>query len=129
MNFKEELMKGDSGYSRLQKYLIYFSCALLFICMFLQFWIDVNQYNFNFAVAIGVFLIFFIYIVSKDERLIPNSNSKSEAIFALIMTIVLLMVVVAVYWNTSLLNVSFVLASSIVNLVVFVPHVYPEDYY
>lgn len=123
MDFKEELLKKDLGYSKLQRYLIYVSSVLLFICMFLQFWIDVKPSNFDFAICIGVFLIFFLYIVSKGEKYTTSRNTnKADAIFASVMAIVLLAVVIVMYWNSSLMNIVFVLLASIINLIVFLPH-------
>ena len=78
--------------------------------MFLQFWIDVKPSNFDFAITLGIFIIFYLYIVSKD------------AIFASIMTFVLLLVSILVFLNSNLLNLILVLVSSIINFIVFIPH-------
>ncbi|OWT33519.1 hypothetical protein BGI41_02035 [Methanobrevibacter sp. 87.7] len=122
MNFKRELLKSDAGYSNLQRYLVYLSSFILFICMFLQFWIDVKRSNFDFAIALGVFIIFYLYIVSKDSVKFSPKSSRPDAIFASIMTLVLLIVTVLVFSTSSLINLSLVLIASIINFIVFIPH-------
>ncbi len=127
MDLKKELKKSDEGYSRAQKYLVYISSALLFICMFLKFWIDVKTDNFHFAIALGIFLIFFLYIVGKGDENFPlkldqNSN-RVEAIFALVMVFVLLIVVLMSYSIiANWIDLCLVLAASIINIIVFLPH-------
>ena len=89
--------------------------------MFLQFW-DVKPSNFDFAITLGIFIIFYLYIVSKDNvRFSPKSN-RADAIFASIMTFVLLLVSILVFLNSNLLNLILVLVSSIINFIVFIPH-------
>lgn len=127
MAFIDELKKSDEGYSRAQKYLIYISSALLFICMFLKFWIDVKTDNFHFAIALGIFLIFFLYIVSKSDENFPiklnNKSSRVEAIFALFMVIVLFIVVLFSYGIiANLIDLFLVTFASIINIIVFLPH-------
>ena len=90
--------------------------------MFLQFWIDVKPSNFDFAITLGIFIIFYLYIVSKDNvRFSPKSN-RADEIFASIMTFVLLLVSILVFLNSNLLNLILVLVSSIINFIVFIPH-------
>ena len=90
--------------------------------MFLQFWIAVKPSNFDFAITLGIFIIFYLYIVSKDNvRFSPKSN-RADAIFASIMTFVLLLVSILVFLNSNLLNLILVLVSSIINFIVFIPH-------
>lgn len=127
MAFIDELKKCDEGYSRVQKYLVYISSALLFICMFLKFWINVKVDNFHFAIALGIFLIFFLYIVSKGDENFPlklnNKSSRVEAIFALFMVIVLLLVVLMSYGIiANSIDLLLVILASIINIIVFLPH-------
>ena len=122
MDIKKELLKKDTDYSNLQRYLIYLSSFILFVCMFLQFWIDVKRSNFDFAVALGIFIIFYLYIVSKNSVKFSPKSNRSDAIFASIMTFVLLIVSILVFLNSNLLNLILVLTSSIINFIVFIPH-------
>ena len=122
MDFKKELLKKDDGYSNLQRYLVYLSSFILFVCMFLQFWIDVKPSNFDFAIALGIFIIFYLYIVSKNSVKFSPKSNRSDAIFASIMTFVLLIVSILVFLNSNLLNLILVLISSIINFIVFIPH-------
>jgi hypothetical protein len=81
----------------------------------------------HFAVALGVYLIFYIYLVSKDSEdvmfSVSQSDVKVESIFAAIMTIAFLVVVIVMYpLITNMIDIGLVTAASIINLIVFVPH-------
>ena len=79
----------------------------------------------HFAIALGVYLIFYIYIVSKDSEdakfSVSQSDVKVESIFATVMTIVFLLVVILMYPLITI-DIALVAAASIINLIVFVPH-------
>lgn len=127
MSFKDELLSDGKKFTKIQKYAVYIASALLFICMFLKFWIDVQASHMHFAVALGVFLIFYIYLVSKDSEdvmfSVSQTDVKVESIFATIMTVVFLLVVIIMYpLITNTIDIGLVSLASIINLIVFVPH-------
>lgn len=127
MNFKNELLSDGKKFTNTQRYAVYIASALLFICMFLKFWIDVKASHMHFAIALGVYLIFYIYLVSKDSEdakfSVSQSDVKVESIFAAFMTVAFLLVVIVMYpLITNMIDIALVTAASIINLIVFVPH-------
>ena len=127
MNFKNELLSDGKKFTNTQRYAVYISSALLFICMFLKFWIDVKASHMHFAIALGVYLIFYIYLVSKDSEdakfSVSQNDVKVESIFAAFMTVAFLLVVIIMYpLITNMIDIGLVTAASIINLIVFVPH-------
>ena len=127
MNFKNELLSDGKKFTNTQRYAVYIASALLFICMFLKFWIDVEASHMHFAIALGVYLIFYVYLVSKDGEgtafSVSQSDVKAESIFAAAMTILFLLIVVIMHpLITSMIDIALVGAASIINLIVFLPH-------
>ena len=127
MNFKNELLSDAKKFTNTQRYAVYIASALLFICMFLKFWIDVEASHMHFAIALGVYLIFYVYLVSKDGEgtafSVSQSDVKVESIFAAAMTVLFLLIVVIMHpLITSMIDIALVGAASIINLIVFLPH-------
>lgn len=127
MNFKNELLSDAKKFTNTQRYAVYIASALLFICMFLKFWIDVEASHMHFAIALGAYLIFYVYLVSKDGEgtafSVSQSDVKVESIFAAAMTVLFLLIVVIMHpLITSMIDIALVGAASIINLIVFLHH-------